>query len=90
MSATVNIDVVRRWTSAKSCGTIVAFAALQEDVMAMAAHLAELAEKHKSLEDRIDRAIASPGSDDLEIRRLKREKLKLKDEIERLSKATRH
>ncbi|MBX9684686.1 MAG: DUF465 domain-containing protein [Hyphomicrobium sp.] len=59
-------------------------------MMAMAAHLAELAEKHKSLEDRIDRAIASPGSDDLEIRRLKREKLKLKDEIERLSKATRH
>lgn len=58
--------------------------------MAIAAHLAELAEKHKSLEDRIDREVSSPGSDDLEIRKLKREKLKLKDEIERLSKPTRH
>ena len=58
--------------------------------MAMAAHLAELAEKHRTLEERIDQAIASPATDDLEIRRLKQEKLKLKDEMERLSKATRH
>ena len=58
--------------------------------MAMAAHLAELAEKHRTLEERIDQAVASPGSDDLEIRRLKQEKLKLKDEMERLKQATRH
>lgn len=58
--------------------------------MAMSAHLAELAEKHRALEERIDQAVSSPGSDDLEIRRLKQEKLRLKDEMERLRRETRH
>ncbi len=58
--------------------------------MAISAHLAELAEKHRVLEERIDQAVSSPGSDDIEIRRLKQEKLKLKDEIERLRRETRH
>ncbi|MBA2126833.1 hypothetical protein DLM45_11475 [Hyphomicrobium methylovorum] len=58
--------------------------------MAVTAHLAELAEKHRTLAERIDRAVASPGSDDIEIRRWKLEKLKLKDLIERLSRETRH
>jgi hypothetical protein len=58
--------------------------------MAMAAHLAELAEKHRLLDQRIEEAISSPGTDDTEIRRLKQEKLKLKDEMERLTKVTRH
>lgn len=58
--------------------------------MAITAHLAELAEKHRALEERIDQAVASPGSDDVEIRKLKREKLRLKDEIERLQRETRH
>ncbi len=58
--------------------------------MAMSAHLAELAEKHRALEERIDQAIASPGSDDVEIRRMKQEKLRLKDEMERLRRETRH
>jgi len=58
--------------------------------MAMTAHLAELAEKHRLLDRRIEEAIASPGTDDAEIRKLKQEKLKLKDEMERLKSATRH
>ena len=58
--------------------------------MAMSSHLVELAEKHRLLEQRIQEAVTSPGSDDAEIRRLKQEKLKLKDEMERLRKATRH
>ena len=58
--------------------------------MAMAAHLAELAEKHRLLDRRIEEAISSPGTDDALIRKLKAEKLKLKDEMERLNKATRH
>jgi hypothetical protein len=58
--------------------------------MAITAHLAELAEKHRVLEEQIGQAAASPGSDDMEIRRLKHEKLKLKDEIERLRRETRH
>ncbi|HEY8193818.1 MAG TPA: DUF465 domain-containing protein [Hyphomicrobium sp.] len=59
-------------------------------MMAITAHLAELAEKHRVLEERIDQAVARPSTDDIEIRRLKQEKLKLKDEIERLRQATRH
>ena len=58
--------------------------------MAMASHLAELAEKHQTLDEQIEKAVASPGVDDADIRRLKSEKLKLKDEIERLARATRH
>lgn len=58
--------------------------------MAIAAHLAELSEKHRALEQLIEQEVSRPGSDDTEIRRMKREKLKLKDEIERLKSATRH
>lgn len=58
--------------------------------MALAAHLQELSEKHRQLERRLQEVIASPGSDDAEIRKLKQEKLKLKDEISRLSGETRH
>ena len=57
--------------------------------MAMSAHLAELAEKHRLLDQRIEEAIASPATDDAEIRKLKQEKLKLKDQMEKL-RATRH
>ncbi|MEQ1669847.1 MAG: DUF465 domain-containing protein [Hyphomicrobium sp.] len=59
-------------------------------MMAMASHLAELELKHRNLDEQIEKAVASPGVDDAQIRRLKAEKLKLKDELERLSKATRH
>jgi hypothetical protein len=58
--------------------------------MAIAAHLAELAEKHRHLDEQIEKAVSSPGVDDAQITRLKSEKLKLKDQMERLSKATRH
>ena len=58
--------------------------------MAMAAHLAELAEKHRVLDEQIEQAVSSPGIDDAHIQRMKQEKLKLKDEMERLSRATRH
>ena len=62
----------------------------RRQMMAITAHLAELAEKHRVLEERIDQAVARPSTDDIEIRRLKQEKLKLKDEIERLRQETRH
>ena len=52
--------------------------------MALGAHLAELAEKHRILKRKIEEEVARPGSDDLEIHRLKVEKLKIKDEIARL------
>jgi hypothetical protein len=58
--------------------------------MALSAHLQELSERHRQLERRIEEEVARPGSDDLEIRRMKQEKLKLKDEIVRLQAETRH
>ena len=58
--------------------------------MSLAAHLAELSEKHKVLERRIEEELARPGSSDLEITRMKREKLKLKEQIVRLQSQTRH
>lgn len=58
--------------------------------MSLAAHLQELSEKHRQLERRIQEEEARPGSDTLTIRRLKQEKLKLKDEIARLEAPTRH
>ncbi len=52
--------------------------------MSLSTHLAELSQKHKLLERQISETIAHPSADDLELRRLKREKLKLKDRIEKL------
>jgi hypothetical protein len=57
--------------------------------MSVATHLAELAEKHKVLERKIQEEMARPGVDSMQVNRLKMEKLRLKDEIARLS-ATRH
>ena len=57
---------------------------LAEEWMSLSTHLAELSEKHKSLERRIAETLASPSTDELEIKRLKHEKLKLKDRIKEL------
>jgi hypothetical protein len=53
--------------------------------MSLSTHLAELSEKHKTLERRIQEQMARPNKDELELRKLKREKLKLKDRITELS-----
>lgn len=58
--------------------------------MSLASHLAELERKHGDLEREIDEAMAHPSYDDLEIARLKRRKLAIKDEIEKLKTPTRH
>lgn len=58
--------------------------------MSVSAHLAELSEKHRALERKIEEEVARPGSDDTVIRRMKQEKLKLKDEISKLEARTRH
>jgi len=52
--------------------------------MALEAHLQELDSKHKRIEREIEQALAHPSTDDLTVTRLKREKLRLKDEITRL------
>ena len=52
--------------------------------MAVQAHLAELERKHKTLESELHEALIHPSTDDLQIVELKRKKLVLKDEIERI------
>lgn len=52
--------------------------------MTVQAHLAELVRRHEALEKEIDEAIHHPGTDGLELTEMKRRKLQLKDEIERL------
>jgi len=51
-------------------------------------HLAALRNKHSDLDDQITRLSALPSSDDMEITRLKKQKLALKEEIEQIE--TRH
>ena len=52
--------------------------------MAMQSHLAELEKRHQALEAEILEAMTHPSADDLQIAELKRKKLHVKDEIERL------
>ena len=52
--------------------------------MSLANHLEELHRKHGDIEREIDEALLHPSVDDLEIVKLKRRKLALKDEIEKL------
>ncbi|MDR0807817.1 MAG: DUF465 domain-containing protein [Gemmobacter sp.] len=55
--------------------------------MTVASHIAELKKKHEHLSEMVERAQRAPGIDDLEIADLKKQKLKIKEEIERLSHA---
>ena len=52
--------------------------------MAMQAHLAELEKRHEALEKEIQTELLRPSGDDLRVVTLKRKKLMLKEEIERL------
>lgn len=52
--------------------------------MSLANHLEELQRKHGDIERQLDQAINHPSVDNLEIVILKRRKLALKDEIEKL------
>ena len=52
--------------------------------MTVLAHLAELERKHRTLEGELHDALTHLSTDDLRIVELKRKKLQLKDEIERL------
>ena len=58
--------------------------------MTLAGHLAELSEKHRLLEMKIQEELARPGADDLQISKLKKEKLKIKDEMAKLRSSDRH
>lgn len=62
-----------------------------EMMMTIESHLATLEKKHGALEKEISDAIASPATDNLHVASLKRKKLMLKEQIEKLkSRGTRH
>ncbi len=53
--------------------------------MSLSSHLQELRKKHDTLSQEVEQAQRSPAFDDLQITALKKQKLKIKEEIERLS-----
>jgi hypothetical protein len=53
--------------------------------MTVASHLQELRRKHEHLSEVVEREQRAPGSDALHIADLKKQKLKLKEEISRLT-----
>ncbi len=55
--------------------------------MTVASHLQELRRKHENLSETVEKAQRSPASDGLKIAELKKQKLKLKEEITRLMQA---
>ena len=58
--------------------------------MSIEAHLESLVRKHGVLESQIAQMLTRPVPDQAELSQLKREKLRLKDEIERIRLETRH
>lgn len=52
--------------------------------MSLGSHLQELKKKHANLAHQVEQAQRSPGVDGLKLRELKKEKLRLKEEITRL------
>jgi hypothetical protein len=76
--------------ASQSCHTLRPFNTPTEGLMTLAGHLAELSEKHRMLELKIQEEVSRPGSDDLQINRLKKEKLKIKEEMLKLQGDSRH
>ncbi|HVZ15228.1 MAG TPA: DUF465 domain-containing protein [Bauldia sp.] len=58
--------------------------------MTMETHLAELERRHQALEREIEDALQHPGIDTLTLTELKRRKLSLRDEIEKLKTQSVH
>lgn len=58
---------------------------MKERNMSLHSHLSELKKKHETLSDKIEIEQRSPGSDDLDVSGLKKEKLLLKEEIIRIA-----
>jgi hypothetical protein len=65
-------------------GLICALLNDEVGAMALEGHIHELAERHRKLQEQIDAEMAHTGWDEMRIAALKKEKLRLKDELERL------
>jgi hypothetical protein len=53
--------------------------------MSVLSHIEELKKKHQTLSEAVEAAQRSPATNDLEIARMKKQKLYIKEEITRLS-----
>ena len=53
--------------------------------MSLSSHLQELRRKHETLSREVEDAQRQPAFDDIHVTALKKQKLKIKEEIERLS-----
>lgn len=53
--------------------------------MSLSSHIEELKKKHETLSEAVEAAQRAPGTDDLRIADLKKQKLRIKEEIARLS-----
>ena len=53
--------------------------------MSLSAHIQELRRKHASLSEMVETEQRKPGADGLHIAELKKQKLRIKEEIQRLS-----
>ena len=53
-------------------------------MMAVEGHIRELADRHQKLQEQIEAEMAHSSWDELRVAALKKEKLRLKDELERL------
>jgi len=54
--------------------------------MSLNSHVQELQRKHQHLSEAVEAAQRSPGADDLTIADMKKQKLKIKEEIARLTR----
>ncbi|MEI4260761.1 YdcH family protein [Roseovarius sp. D0-M9] len=53
--------------------------------MSLGSHIEELKKKHQDLSAKVDQAQRAPGVSTLDVAQMKKKKLKLKEEIARLS-----
>lgn len=51
--------------------------------MALSSHVEQLRKRHRALSEQVEEAQRSPSFDELQLARMKKEKLRLKEEIER-------
>jgi hypothetical protein len=72
-------------TQTEKCGELEFHTFIKEDYMALNGHLETLKRKHSAMSEAVENAQRAPGVDDLEVATMKKEKLRLKEEITRLS-----
>ena len=53
--------------------------------MSLVSHIEELKKKHQDLSTKVDQAQRAPGVSTLDVAEMKKQKLRLKEQIERLS-----